>query len=106
MATAAQKVEKLMDENNVVVFSKSYCPYCRATKQTLDELNAIYLAIELDKEADGTALQDAVEKLTGQRTVPNVLIQRNHIGGNSDIQSLNKDGKLADLLKQCGAIKA
>ncbi|PHH78042.1 hypothetical protein CDD80_7457 [Ophiocordyceps camponoti-rufipedis] len=73
MATAAQKVEKLMDENNV---------------------------------PDGTALQDAVEQLTGQRTVPNVLIQRKHIGGNSDIQTLNKEGKLAELLKQCGAVKA
>ncbi|PFH57076.1 hypothetical protein XA68_15551 [Ophiocordyceps unilateralis] len=106
MATATQKVEKLMDDNNVLVFSKSYCPYCKATKQALDKLNASYLAIELDNEDDGSAMQDAVEQLTGQRTVPNVLIQRKHIGGNSDIQALVSNGKLAELLQQCGAVKA
>ncbi|RDA83022.1 hypothetical protein CP532_0092 [Ophiocordyceps camponoti-leonardi (nom. inval.)] len=99
-------MEKLMDDNNVLVFSKSYCPYCKATKQALDKLNADYLAIELDIESDGSAMQDAVEQLTGQRTVPNVLIQRKHIGGNSDIQALVSNGKLAELLQQSGALKA
>lgn len=32
-----------------VVFSKSYCPYCRQTKKTLDDLNAVYELLELDQ---------------------------------------------------------
>lgn len=31
------------------VFSKSYCPYCRATKALLTEMGAKYYAIELDQ---------------------------------------------------------
>lgn len=34
----------------LVVFSKSYCPYCNATKKTLDGLQADYIIVELDKE--------------------------------------------------------
>ena len=47
---AAAKAQKLIDENPAVVFSKSYCPYCRATKRTLDDLGAKYALVELDQE--------------------------------------------------------
>lgn len=33
----------------LVVFSKSYCPYCKATKATLSGLGAQYYALELDQ---------------------------------------------------------
>lgn len=48
MAVTKQQVQSIIDENKVVVFSKSYCPYCRQTKSTLDELNADYKVVELD----------------------------------------------------------
>ncbi|KAL2754177.1 hypothetical protein ACRALDRAFT_1033030 [Sodiomyces alcalophilus JCM 7366] len=106
MAQAKQTVQKYIDENKVVVFSKSYCPYCNATKQTLNGLGAEYLAIELDQRDDGSALQDALEEISGQRTVPNSYIARKHIGGNSDLQALLKSGELEKLLKDAGALKA
>lgn len=33
----------------VVVFSKSYCPYCTASKNLLNELGAKYTTLELDQ---------------------------------------------------------
>lgn len=56
--------------------------------------------------ADGAAMQDALEEITGQRTVPNVHINHKHIGGNSDVQDLYKSGQLEKLLKESGALKA
>ncbi|GAB0139240.1 hypothetical protein EsDP_00007453 [Epichloe bromicola] len=106
MAQASTKVQDLINKSSVVVFSKSYCPYCRATKQTLDGLKVEYDLLELDQESDGAALQDALEEISGQRTVPNVYIKQKHIGGNSDVQSLQKSGKLETLLKDAGALKA
>ncbi len=53
---------------------------------------------------DGSALQDALEEINGQRTVPNIYIKQKHIGGNSDLQNLHKAGKLQDLLNEAGAI--
>ncbi|RGP65751.1 glutaredoxin 3 [Fusarium sporotrichioides] len=106
MSQASTKVQQLIDNNSVVVFSKSYCPYCKQTKKTLDDLNTDYELLELDEVSDGSALQDALEKISGQRTVPNVYIKQQHIGGNSDLQSLNSGGKLKNLLKEAGALKA
>ncbi|KAG5936346.1 hypothetical protein E4U59_005069 [Claviceps monticola] len=105
MAQAGVKVQAAIKNSTVVLFSKSYCPYCYATKRTLDALNAKYELMELDKMPDGSALQDSLEEISGQRTVPNVYIKQKHIGGNSDIQDLHKAGKLEPLLKEAGAIQ-
>lgn len=56
--------------------------------------------------ADGGALQDAIEELTGQRTVPNTFILQKSIGGNSDLQGLRSSGKLKALLTDAGALSA
>jgi glutaredoxin 3 len=91
-----------------VVFSKSYCPYCNNAKRILDGLDAKYKAVELNKEDDGDDIQNALEKMTGQRTVPNIFIGQKHIGGNSDLESVvqnGKDGKkIEQLLKEAGAL--
>lgn len=51
---------------------------------------------------DGAAIQDALEEITSQRSVPNIFINQKHIGGNSDLQS--KKGDLDALLKDANAI--
>jgi glutaredoxin 3 len=69
----------------VVVFSKTYCPYCTATKALFDSLGVKYAVHELDKMGDdGPELQTALLKMTGQRTVPSVFVKGSHIGGNDE----------------------
>jgi glutaredoxin 3 len=104
MSAAKTKAQSIIDGNPVVVFSKSYCPYCRATKTLLNEKlgSDKYFLMELDQVEDGAALQDALEDITGQRSVPNVFIGRKHIGGNSDLQA--KRGELDGLLQGAGAL--
>ncbi|KAL2263519.1 hypothetical protein VTK26DRAFT_6420 [Humicola hyalothermophila] len=105
---AAQKAQQLIDDNAVMVFSKSYCPYCNNTKRILDGLNAKYKAYELNQESDGADIQNALHQMTGQRTVPNIFIGRVHIGGNSDLEAVvqnGKDGKkIEELLRDAGAL--
>lgn len=48
---------------------------------------------------DGLELQDALYELTGQRTVPNVFIGGEHIGGNSDVQELRVAKQLEPKIK-------
>ncbi|KAL3471571.1 thioredoxin-like protein [Aspergillus californicus] len=102
MSAAKVKAQSLIDENGVVVFSKSYCPYCKASKNTLTELGAKFYALELDNVADGSAIQEALQEISGQRTVPNIFISQKHIGGNSDLQAIK--GDLQGLLKDAGAL--
>ncbi|KAI0532007.1 putative glutaredoxin [Xylaria digitata] len=102
MSAAKTKAQSIIDENAVAVFSKSYCPYCKASKNLLDGLGAKYFLIELDQVGDGNAIQDALFEINGQRTVPNIYIGQKHIGGNSDLQA--KKGELESLLKEVGAV--
>ncbi|KAK3326145.1 thioredoxin-like protein [Apodospora peruviana] len=99
-SAAHKKAQQLIDENGVMVFSKSYCPYCKNTKRILDGLNAKYKAYELNEESDGNELQSALLDITGQRTVPNVFIGQKHIGGNSDLEAVAKNGKDGKSLKE------
>ena len=49
MSAAKTKAQKIIDDNAVVVFSKSYCPYCKASKALLSEKGAKYFLMELDQ---------------------------------------------------------
>jgi glutaredoxin 3 len=47
---------------------------------------------------DGSAIQDALAEITGQRSVPNVFIKGKHLGGNDKTQAAHKSGELKKLL--------
>ncbi|KAI5847787.1 thioredoxin-like protein [Morchella snyderi] len=101
-AATKQKVQSIIDSNPVAVFSKSYCPYCKASKESLSALGAKPYVLELDQIDDGAELQDALQEITGQRTVPQNFIGHTFIGGNSDLQA--RKSELPHLLKAAGAI--
>jgi len=84
----------------VVIFSKSYCPYCQATKQVFqNEPQAKDVQVfELDMMNNGSALQRALLQTTGQSTVPNVFVHGKHVGGNDAVTSLHHDKQLQSML--------
>jgi glutaredoxin 3 len=47
---------------------------------------------------------NTVKEMTGQRTVPNIFIAQQQIGGNSELQALNKTGDLDEMLRKAGAL--
>ncbi|KAI9753113.1 MAG: hypothetical protein M4579_005327 [Chaenotheca gracillima] len=102
MSAAKSKAQGIIDDNAVAVFSKSYCPYCKATKSLLSELGAKPFILELDQVDDGSDIQNALQELNGQRTVPSVYIKQQHIGGNSELQA--RKSELPKLLKDAGAL--
>ncbi|GLI78037.1 glutaredoxin [Penicillium ochrochloron] len=102
MSAAKTKAQNLINENGVVVFSKSYCPYCKSSKDLLNKLGAKFEVLELDQIDDGSAIQTALQEISNQRTVPNIFINQKHIGGNSDLQAIS--GQLPELLKDAGAL--
>lgn len=96
-------VKDFISKNEIFVASKTYCPYCQATLKTLfedykvDESKTIVL--QLNEMDNGKDIQDALREINGQSTVPNIYINGEHIGGNSDLQDLKTGGKLDELLK-------
>jgi glutaredoxin 3 len=82
----------------VVVWSKSYCPYCTKTKTLFETLGVKAKIYELDERKDGANIQASLLEMTGQRTVPSVFINGKHIGGNDDTQGAAKSGELQKML--------
>lgn len=92
-------VTKEVAANDVVIFSKSFCPFCKKTKAIFaDELKIDASVLELDTMDNGADIQAALRELTGQKTVPSVWIKGEHIGGSSDTAAANEDGKLKAML--------
>uniref|UniRef100_A0A6N2N3J4 Glutaredoxin domain-containing protein n=1 Tax=Salix viminalis TaxID=40686 RepID=A0A6N2N3J4_SALVM len=85
-------VKKTISSHKIVIFSKSYCPYCKKAKGVFKELNQTPHVVELDQRKlkkmvgpvfaeDGQNIQDAMSEIVGRRTVPQVFIDGKHIGG-------------------------
>jgi glutaredoxin 3 len=84
----------------VIIYSKSYCPYCKKTKSLFQsEFPHVKATIfELDQMQEGSELQSALTEVTGQRTVPNVWVKGQFIGGNDDTHNIFRSGKLKEML--------
>ncbi|XP_025416463.1 glutaredoxin-2, mitochondrial isoform X2 [Sipha flava] len=95
---ATQFVNDAIAHDNIVIFSKTYCSYCRAAKECFDKLKVSYKSIELDNRNDMDDVQDALEKLTGARSVPRVFINGVFIGGGTEVKNMFKNGKLKELI--------
>ena len=101
-----EAIQQTTAENEVVIYSKSWCPYCAQCKALFDDMSQPYTGIELDEREDGDAIQAALLEMTNQRTVPNVFVNGEHLGGNDDTQQAARSGKLATLLKATSAAEA
>jgi len=101
-ATPKDIVERAVAEGQVVIFSKSWCPYSKKAKALIRDKypQAKLTVIELDErpENDGDQLQDYLKEKTGQRTVPNVFILQKHVGGSDDLNALHDIGAITKLL--------
>ncbi len=72
MGTAEDFVEAKLKAGKVVVFSKTYCPYCKKAKDVLNKYNLpkdVYEVIELDEIPDGEEIQAYMKKKTGASSV-------------------------------------
>ncbi|KAI3446636.1 hypothetical protein Pfo_003301 [Paulownia fortunei] len=91
-------VKKTISSHSIVIFSKSYCPYCRRAKAVFKELKQMPYVVELDERDDGGNIQDALSEIVGRRTVPQVFINGKHIGGSDDTVEAYESGELTKLL--------
>ncbi|CAB4020856.1 glutaredoxin-C4-like isoform X2 [Paramuricea clavata] len=98
-------VEAQIKSDKVVIFSKSYCPFCKKAKQAFTDAGLKnFLVIELDTRDDGSEIQDILLGITGARSVPRVFIGGEFIGGGSETAELQSSGKLVPKLKSVGAL--
>ncbi|KAF5290596.1 hypothetical protein FQR65_LT11548 [Abscondita terminalis] len=87
-------VKELISSDVVVIFSKTYCPYCNLAKDVFKKINQKFTAIELDSRSDAEEIQYILGEMTGAKTVPRVFVKGECLGGGSDVKALYDSGKL------------
>ena len=81
---------------NIEIYTTTICPFCHAAKRLLAAKGAVFSEISLSKEPE---LRDAmIARANGGRTVPQIFIDGNHIGGCDDLYALDASGGLEPLL--------
>jgi thioredoxin reductase (NADPH) len=80
----------------IVMYSKSWCPYCDRAKHLLAEKGQEWT--EIDVESDPSRRDEMIERASGRRTVPQIFIGDRHVGGFEELKALEDEGALDDLL--------
>ena len=80
---------------NIIIYTTATCPYCDNAKQLFKRKGASYIEIRVDQDA---TLKDEMIQRSGRRSVPQIFINDQHIGGFDDLAALEKAGKLDSLL--------
>lgn len=80
----------------VVIYSKTYCPYCDRAKALFKSKNVSFEEIMVDDKPEVYAKLKAE---TGLMTVPQIFINDELIGGFTDLAALEREGELDPLLK-------
>jgi len=96
------KVEEMVALQPVMLFSKSWCPFCTKAKEAMKQQGIRFATCELDTlgEEVEAEVQDILLGITGARTVPRVFVGGKCIGGGTDTEKLAADGSLKTMVDE------
>lgn len=80
---------------NVIVYSSAHCPYCVMAKQLLQRKGVAFEEIRVDLEP---AKREEMMQKSKQRTVPQIFINDQAVGGYTDLLAIDRANKLDQML--------
>ena len=80
----------------VVIYTGDLCVHCDWAIELLNRKNIEFTEYNVAK--DLTKREEMFKKSNGARTVPQIFIGKHHVGGNVELQALDREGKLISLL--------
>tara|TARA_Y100000310_G_C20455098_1_gene702664 strand:- start:607 stop:852 length:246 start_codon:yes stop_codon:yes gene_type:complete len=80
----------------ITIYSTSWCQFCKLAGRYLSEKGLEFKEINI--EEDGISRDDLV-KLTGGRSVPQIIVDGKPIGGYDDLLRLDNEKKLIQTVK-------
>ncbi|HEY9295801.1 MAG TPA: glutaredoxin 3 [Phormidium sp.] len=81
---------------NVEIYTWSTCPFCIRAKSLLDRKGVEFTEYCID--GDEAARAKMAKRANGRRSLPQIFINDQHIGGCDDLHALDAKGKLDPLL--------
>lgn len=82
----------------VEIYTTPTCPYCIAAKALLTKKAVSFE--ETDVSRDPQVRGAMTQRAGGRRTVPQIFINGQHVGGSDDLHALDRQGKLDQMLRQ------
>ena len=80
----------------VVIYTGDLCIHCDWAIDLLNRKNIKFTEYNVAKNLEKR--EEMLKKSNGSRTVPQIFIDDYHVGGNRELQALNREGKLDSLL--------
>jgi glutaredoxin 3 len=80
----------------VEIYTTPTCPYCTAAKRLLANKGVRFT--EIDVSRDPSLREAMTHRAGGRRTVPQIFVGAQHVGGCDDLYGLDDAGKLDPLL--------
>ena len=79
------------------LYSTQTCGFCHAAKRLLSDMGICYF--EIDISSDPKLRGEMMRKANGMRTVPQIFVNNEPLGGFSEFYAMQQSGKLEKLLK-------
>ena len=79
----------------IVMYTTNWCPYCERARKLLKSKGASFEEIDVESTPDKRA--EMISR-SGRRTVPQIFVGDQHVGGSDDLAALEAAGKLDPLL--------
>ena len=81
----------------IKIYSTSWCSSCVSAKNLLDSLKIKYEEINIEEEEIS---RKDLKKISGQMTVPQIIINKKSIGGYEQLLYLYQNNKLKQLMNE------
>jgi len=79
---------------SVELYSTAVCPYCVAAKNLLKQRGFDYEEFRVDR--DPVRHDEMLSRTGGRRSVPQIFVNGNHVGGFEELVAADRSGKLAE----------
>ena len=80
----------------VVIYTGDLCIHCDWAIDLLNQKNIKFTEYNVAKDLEKR--EEMLKKSNGSRTVPQIFIGEQHVGGNRELQTLEREGKLDNLV--------
>ena len=80
----------------VVIYTGDLCVHCDWAIDLLNRKNIKFTEYNVAKDLERR--EEMLKKSNGSRTVPQIFIGEQHVGGNRELQALEREGKLDNLV--------
>lgn len=80
----------------IEMYTTAFCPYCVMAKQFLQRKGLGFEEVRVD--TDPARREEMLQRSDGRRTVPQIFIEGQHVGGFDDLVAADRSGRLQELL--------